>query len=343
MSIDLVDTNAAEINNAIVQARRRNGSPAMGMVLSLVVDSDESGAYDAIRAASDAAHEHPSRIIGVIRRPGRGEPRLDAEVRVAGEAGPGEVLLLRLHGKLAAHAESVVMPLLLPDAPVVAWWPGEAPDVPCDEPLGLLAGRRITDSASAGRPLQALAKRAAGYNPGDTDLSWTRLTPWRTLLAAALDEPTDHITGGAVEGERSSPSAELLALWLERTLKIEVARKASKGPGLTAVRLSTKGGDIALTRPDGRLATLSRPGWPDRPVALHRRSTAELIAEELRHLDPDDVYGETIAVAATHTPGAKGAASRPETDQARTAAKSRAANATAEATGSGQGRSKARR
>jgi glucose-6-phosphate dehydrogenase assembly protein OpcA len=310
----------------------------MGMVLSLVVDSDESGSYDAIRAASDAAHEHPSRIIGVIRRPGRMEPRLDAEIRVAGEAGPGEVLLLRLHGKLAVHAESVVLPLLLPDAPVVTWWPGEAPEVPCDEPLGVLAGRRITDAASAGRPLAALAKRSAGYNPGDTDLSWTRLTPWRTLLAAALDEPTDRITGATVEAERSSPSAELLALWLERTLKVDVTRKPSKGPGLTAVRLRTEAGDVALTRPDGRLATFSRPGWPDRPVALHRRSTSELIAEELRHLDPDDVYCDTIALASKKAAGSTGAASKKAGGQARAQAETSAAKATAAATGSGDAR-----
>jgi hypothetical protein len=30
-------------------------------------------------------------------------------------------------------------------------------------------------------------------------------------------------------------------------------------------------------------------------VALHRRDTAELLAEELRRLDPDEVYGETLA------------------------------------------------
>jgi hypothetical protein len=29
-------------------------------------------------------------------------------------------------------------------------------------------------------------------------------------------------------------------------------------------------------------------------VALHRRDTAELLAEELRRLDPDEVYAETL-------------------------------------------------
>jgi glucose-6-phosphate dehydrogenase assembly protein OpcA len=51
---------------------------------------------------------------------------------------------------------------------------------------------------------------------------------------------------------------------------------------------------VSLTRPDGRLATLSSPGEPDRPVALRRREVAALLAEELRRLDPDDVYAATV-------------------------------------------------
>jgi len=30
-------------------------------------------------------------------------------------------------------------------------------------------------------------------------------------------------------------------------------------------------------------------------VALHRRDAAELLAEELRRLDPDEIYSETLA------------------------------------------------
>jgi hypothetical protein len=43
------------------------------------------------------------------------------------------------------------------------------------------------------------------------------------------------------------------------------------------------------------VATVSRPGFPDREAALHRRTTEGLIAEELRRLDPDDIYGDTLA------------------------------------------------
>jgi glucose-6-phosphate dehydrogenase assembly protein OpcA len=302
MIIDLTDTTASKINAAIIDARRRAGSPSMGMVLTLIIDTDETGHHDALKAATEAAREHPSRILVVVARPTaqrqvrrREEPRLDAEVHTGGEAGPGEVVLMRLHGALSGHAESVVLPLLLPDAPVVTWWPGAAPEVPAESPLGVLSQRRVTDSAAASRPLAELAKRAASYRPGDTDLAWTRLTTWRTLLAVTLDEPFDPITSVEVASERGSPSAELLAAWLGQRLDVPVERKQSRGPGITAVRLHSKTGEIAVTRPDGRLAMLSRSGWPDRPVALRRRQMAELIAEELRRLDPDDVYGATLA------------------------------------------------
>ena len=36
------------------------------------------------------------------------------------------------------------------------------------------------------------------------------------------------------------------------------------------------------------------PGQPDRPVALRRREVPELLTEELRRLDPDDVYAATV-------------------------------------------------
>jgi hypothetical protein len=60
------------------------------------------------------------------------------------------------------------------------------------------------------------------------------------------------------------------------------------------VRLETRNGVIVLDRPDGSLATLSMAGQPDRAVALKRRETAELLAEELRRLDPDNIYEATV-------------------------------------------------
>ena len=294
MNRDLHDTNSSAVLTALSETRRGSGSVALGMVLTLVIDATESEHYDALKAANAAAREHPCRIVCVIRRPGKSAPRLDAEIRVGGDNMLGEVLILRLYGLLREQADSIVLPMLLPDAPVLVWWPGDGPAVPSLDPLGLLAQRRVTDAASSTKPTESLRARALDHSPGDTDFAWTRITPWRTLLAAALDQPFDEITGGEVNAARNNASAELLAAWLEDRLDIEVARRTTRGPGITGVRLLTKRGQITITRPDGRLASLVRTGQPDRAVPLPRRATDELLAEELRRLDPDDVYNETI-------------------------------------------------
>jgi glucose-6-phosphate dehydrogenase assembly protein OpcA len=299
MTIDLTETTSSAIHDTLMEARHRLGGPALGMVLTLIIVTDEAGQYDAVRAASQAAREHPCRVLGVITRSPGGRSRLDAEIRL-GESGPGETLLLRMHGPLGQHADSVVAPLILPDTPVVTWWPGQAPAIPSADPLGALAQRRVTDAAASDKPRQMLTALASGYRPGDTDLSWTRATSWRSLLAATLDQPYAEMTSGSVSAERNNPSADLIATWLAGRLGIPVEREVSGGPGITEVSFVTAAGAITLSRPDGRTATLSKPGQPDRRVALHRRETAELLAEELRRLDPDEVYAEALARFASY-------------------------------------------
>ncbi|MEV8631075.1 glucose-6-phosphate dehydrogenase assembly protein OpcA [Streptosporangium sp. NPDC051023] len=292
-SFMLTGTTASKISSQLTQLRHQMGTPAVGMVLTLVVVSDESTQYDAVRAATEAAREHPSRILVVIPRDPKEPNRLDAEIRF-GESTPGEVILLRLYGELTEHADSVVGPLLLTDTPVVVWWPGICPDMPAKDPIGLLAQRRIVDARSAADSVKAIIGRSKGYVPGDTDLAWTRLTTWRSLLAAAFDLPVGKVKKGVVEAVPGHASALLLAAWLSERLGAPVKVAESEGPGLTAVKLTTADGDITITRGDGRLATLSRPGQPDRQVALTRRPTSELLAEELRRLDPDEIYEAAI-------------------------------------------------
>jgi glucose-6-phosphate dehydrogenase assembly protein OpcA len=293
MTIDLTDTTTSAISHALTEARRRIGGMTMGMVLTLVIVTDESAQYDAIRSANQAAREHPCRILAVITRKPKADSRLDAEIRV-GEASPGETLVLRMYGALGQHADSVVAPLLAPDVPVVTWWPDAAPAVPVSDPLGALAQRRVTDAAAADDPQDMLSELARAYQPGDTDLAWTRSTAWRSLLAATFDQPYPQLLRGCVAAEEGNPSADLVAAWLSLRFGISVTRETSRGPGVTSVAFETAAGEIALNRPDGRTASLVWPGRPDRLVALHRRETAELLAEELRRLDPDEVYGETL-------------------------------------------------
>jgi glucose-6-phosphate dehydrogenase assembly protein OpcA len=290
----------------------------MGMVLTLLIVTDEEGQYDAIRAANQAAREHPMRILAVITRRPKADSRLDAEIRV-GESSPGETLVLRMYGPLAQHADSVAAPLLVPDVPVVTWWPENPPEIPAKHPLGALAQRRVTDSAAAESPQEVLASLARAYQPGDTDFGWTRATPWRSLIAAILDQPHPKLDSGEVQAEQDNPTADLITAWLAQRLGIPVRRTVSAGPGITGVTFATPDGDITVSRLDGRTATLAWPGRPDRMVALHRRDIAELLAEELRRLDPDEVYAETLSrigdVVSTDARADEGTTGDPRVDE----------------------------
>jgi glucose-6-phosphate dehydrogenase assembly protein OpcA len=292
--IELTDTNSSQIAAEFLRQRRRAGSPAMGMVMTLVVVADEEDAEESMAVARAASREHPARILGVVIGDGRGSARVDAQVRI-GSGASGERALIRLSGAVTRHPDSVVLPLLLPDSPVVVWWPGHAPENPASDALGALARRRITDAAAVpSRKAQAMLTQAENYASGNTDLAWTRITHWRAILAAALDQTHAKVTGVCVTGERISPSADLLTAWLVNRLHVHADRRTSDGPGITEAVLHTREGDISLVRYDGRLATLSAPGQPDRPVALKRRDLDELLAEELRRLDPDEIYEETV-------------------------------------------------
>jgi glucose-6-phosphate dehydrogenase assembly protein OpcA len=296
MIVDLPGTTTAAVSKYLVKLRHDVGAMTLGRVLTLVIVVDQTEADAAIEAANDASRQHPCRIIAVISGKKSGTSRLDAQIRVGGDAGAGEVVVLRLYGALAGHGESVLVPLVLPDSPVVAWWPKEAPRNVSESAIGQMAQRRITDSARASRPLIEIRSRADNYRPGDSDLAWTRITLWRGLLAAALDQPPyEPVLSAAVGGASDSPSADLMAGWLAHALQCPVTRKhTAPGTGMTSVRLTRPGGDIDLLRPDGAIATLSPPGQPVRRISLGRRGLADCLADELHRLDPDEVYAETL-------------------------------------------------
>lgn len=292
MIIKIPDTNATGIHMALVKARHSTGA-ASSMVFTMIVVSTTKNYEAALEACRDAGREHPSRIILVS--PGDADAaRVDGEIRL-GEEMPGEIISLRFHGELIEHRASVVLPLLLPDSPVVAWWPAGAPAKLGEDQLGKLAIRRITDAMGASDPLAAIERRARNYSPGDTDLIWTRLTPWRALLTAAVDQYPSPISAVQVSSAANNPAALLLAAWLEDRLGVEVERtEGKKGVGITGVTLTTDNGDITISREDGKMATFTAPGLPHRQVALRRREINALLTEELRRLDVDDVFASAM-------------------------------------------------
>ncbi|HTK64526.1 MAG TPA: glucose-6-phosphate dehydrogenase assembly protein OpcA [Pseudonocardia sp.] len=308
MIVDLPSTSTSVVAKRLVTLRTHGGALALGRVLTLVVVTDDTtDTEDAIEAANAASRLHPCRVIVLVRGSKKAAARLDAQIRVGGDAGASEVIVLRAYGPLADGdaGAGMVVPMLLPDAPIVAWWPGVAPAKPADDPIGRLATRRITDAAAERNPLRALEHRAQGYIPGDTDLAWTRLTMWRALLAAALDQPPyEDITSAVVDGEADSASADLLAGWLSSRLHVPVKRtKRGTGGGVHSVRLNRPGGAVELIRPDSKVGSLTQPGQPERRVALARRAVADCLSEELRRLDADEIYAAALAGVSDITRG----------------------------------------
>lgn len=298
MIVDLPSTSTADISKKLVRLRSDTGSMALSRVLTLVVVVDEDEAEEAIRTANDASRQHPCRIIVVVTGNRRAASRLDGQIRLGGDAGASEVVVLRLYGALAGHGRAVVTPLLLADSPIVAWWPTAAPKSPSQDPIGAMAQRRVTDaSRCTGTPRAVLKRFAEEYAHGDSDLAWSRVTLWRGLLAAALDQPPyEQVTAATVVAGADSPSGELLAGWLSVRLKCPVSlARARNRSGVISVRLERASGSVDLVRPhDGNTATLSQPGQPDRTIALAHRGDAECLADELRRLDADEVYADAL-------------------------------------------------
>lgn len=292
--VDMPDTSTRQVTKRLVDLREANGVIAMGRVLTLVVCTlDSSEAEDAIDAANDASREHPCRVIVLARGDRFAETKLDAQIRVGGDAGAAEVIVLRLQGELINNESSVVIPFLLPDTPVVAWWPRGAPENPAEDSVGRLAIRRITDATYDPDPRGSITRRVDSYTPGDTDLAWSRVTFWRALLASALDVPPyEPIESVTVSGLPEEPAIDILAGWLAAKLDCPIRRQT----GDLRVELHRPSISIAIARPQtGRTATLSRTGEPDQPFALARRDTRDCLSEELRRLDADEVYAEALA------------------------------------------------
>ncbi|MGC5169741.1 glucose-6-phosphate dehydrogenase assembly protein OpcA [Micromonospora sp. DT81.3] len=301
MIIELPDTTVSKIARQLVKVREEGGAVALGRVLTLIISTRHGLEEEAIDAANDASREHPMRVIVLMTSDGD-TPKLDAQIRVGGDAGASEVVVLHAFGDASSNAESLITGLLLPDAPVVAWWPDDPPRVPGDSPLGRIAQRRITDASTRPYTTDRLTTLGDNYAPGDTDLAWTRLTHWREQLAAVLDQPPfEPVTAVEVRGAASSPSTALLAAWLR--LKLDVAvdweyeSPRAWEHGIKSVRLTRESGDIVLERPEPGIAVLTQPGQPDHDLVLPRRTLRECLAEELRRLDPDVLYGRVITEA----------------------------------------------
>ncbi len=300
MKVDLPNTTVSQVNRTLQNLRDSGGVVALGRVLTLLVQTDFAGIEAAVSAANGASRLHPARVIVLALDPrgGRNAARLDAQIRVGGDAGASEVVVLRGYGAAAENIESLVSGLMLPDAPVVCWWPQAGPDNLSQHQLGLMASRRISDSASHPNPHLYLKKLAKNYAPGDGDMAWTRISLWRAQLAALYEMHLErklkqvHVIGGV-----ESPSADLLAIWLSQRLekRVELVRTlGSKSvKGIAGVEFIFSDGELRIQRPR-EVAMIQQTGHPDSSVLLPRRSDQDCLVEDMRFLGEDQTFGELL-------------------------------------------------
>lgn len=311
----MITTLSATTTDRIVSELIDEGAAAgRNRVLTLLVSTDADGLEDALEAAHGASRDHPCRVVAVVNPPEDDAPagarsrdghapagstgHLDAQIRVGHDAGAGETIVLLPWGQAAEHTDTLVVPFLLPDVPVVAWWPGQPPENPSKSPLGRLATTRVTNTPSQPDPAEALATLAPVYEPGDIDLAWTRITLWRAMVASTLDgvQREHEVKEVVVAGEPGNASLSLMIRWLALRLCIPVRRRdVADAEGISSITATTEEGTVEIARKDAGRVVITQPGTAEpQVVTMARRAPIVIMSEELRRLAPDAVYAEVL-------------------------------------------------
>lgn len=219
------------------EARARGSGGIMRLrELNLVIYATGEATADlASSVISRLAQRHPARAIVLLDLPSAAakpvtavepavEPVLDAWVTAAcyrthdgGRHVCWEQVTVPARGEAARLLHAAAMSLLVPDLPIVFWWPGQ-PDFESHafRRLGEVSDVVIIDSAGFSDPIAGLGSVArvaydGSRNFGLADLNWSRLTPWRDMTAEFFDDP-------------------IRLAWLSRIRRVEVSYGA-EDPG----------------------------------------------------------------------------------------------------------------
>jgi hypothetical protein len=64
--------------------------------------------------------------------------------------------------------------------------------------------------------------------------------------------------------------------------------------GIGGVKLVRASGNIEIIRNSPDFATLTQPTQPVRDISMPRRNLRDCLSEDLRRLDPDDMFGRVL-------------------------------------------------
>lgn len=213
--VTAADTRAIEagLNDLwqMAAAAQVGGTIARAASMTLVVPVEDGAQADAlVDTLGRLTGTHPLRAVFLILDDSLGEPRARLASHSAGagesESAPywEEIRLVAPRGKLRQLMSSI-NGVALPNLPIQCWWPGTVTiESELFGQLVELSDRVVFDSGAFTDPAAALgdlrtAIIGANETVGFADLNWTRLTPWRGLLAEVFDEPTNRAMLDSVE------------------------------------------------------------------------------------------------------------------------------------------------
>jgi glucose-6-phosphate dehydrogenase assembly protein OpcA len=310
----------------------------------IVVTGGGRAAEHATEIVARLTGRHPNRAFVISAAPNARKDVLDAWVQthcqIPSPGRPqvcGEQITIEARGAAVDRVAGTLLPLLVPDVPVMLWWPrGEPAGDPRFLKFADSVDRVIVDSATFAAPEAGLARMAAlldhdggpsGAGTTISDLSWSRLTPWRELAAQFFDAPAlvphlAEITGVTVDyAARAGAAADrsqalLLVGWLAARLGWHTAGRPSEQPDRTALRLTSATGvpiavelrpvtpaDDALDRLAALVIecrrarfTIARDDMPDCAVARSEIEGMQPIQRKVRleHLDEAELIGEEL-------------------------------------------------
>lgn len=174
---------------------------ACTLTLLIYVESDEA-AFEVSNLVTEVTRQNPCRAIIMMLEPEASPSRLEAWVSahchlpVAGEKQVcSEQVTIRARGEAVQGLGSIVLPLAVSGLPIFLWWrSGDfSPPAYFDEILRVTQ-HVIVDTARfspSGTHLQELAAWLHKFSGKIqlTDLNWSRITPWRELIAQCFDSP----------------------------------------------------------------------------------------------------------------------------------------------------------
>ncbi len=148
------------------------------------------------------------------------------------------------------------------------WSRATSPEAPGPTCAAAASGSAAASAVRLPGHLDALSDltMVQGHAPADTDLAWTRMTPWRSTPAAVVDQAPVEVTSAAVEAEADNPSAEPPARWPGRHCRAGGDGRTSGHP--RTVRSSSTG-PRARRRPrrSERRVPLPAADGTDRPCS----------------------------------------------------------------------------